>query len=449
MTPLWKLLFLLNLSQTVTVTNANKSKSVQVLAFQQPQSRRNVVQNAFKWFTVQSTLTVTLPKDTFAITPPATQSGQQPSSPYRYNVYRVMPDASTSLAPTIQAVNPQKFCEHLSLCNDKIITNKNGGAIWLGEHHNSEQDHLLQANFIQTIYEKRKKYFLNTKNNYGDVSSLPPMSIGLEQVQVQFQPILDAYVDGEILEKEMLELVQWEKRWTWDFKNYKPIFDLAKELKIRLVALNVNSEDLAVVEEFGIQGLSKEQLRRYIKNPKAFGDFANQQSFKSYVSYVIEPSYELHQQIGLLRNTMSGKPLGQEMSFRNFFSARILWDESMAGNAYSWNMKNPGGLMVGLVGADHIKFEKGVAGRYNRLVNDSRQGVSVLLNPTLIDTRPSGSINNYASATSSSFPDQITLQLRYLKDDGVDSSSQENRNSLSTTGGVLSLADYIVISKKN
>mmetsp|Transcript_14284 Transcript_14284/g.17356 ORF Transcript_14284/g.17356 Transcript_14284/m.17356 type:complete len:122 (+) Transcript_14284:1202-1567(+) len=121
----------------------------------------------------------------------------------------------------------------------------------------------------------------------------------------------------------------------------------------------------------------------------------------------------------------------------------------MAGNAYSWNMKNPGGLMVGLVGADHIKFEKGVAGRYNRLVNDSRQGVSVLLNPTLIDTRPSGSINNYASATSSSFPDQITLQLRYLKDDGVESSSQENRNSLSTTGGVLSLADYIVISKKN
>ena len=42
---------------------------------------------------------------------------------------------------------------------------------------------------------------------------------------------------------------------------------MAREMNIPLIALNVNSEDLAAVETGGIEGLSKEQLRRYIKDP--------------------------------------------------------------------------------------------------------------------------------------------------------------------------------------
>ena len=168
-------------------------------------------------------------------------------------------------------------------------------------------------------------------------------------------------------------------------------------------------------------------------------------AFKTYISYVIEPSYDLHKNIGLLRTTKTGQQLAEEMSFRNFFSGQILWDEAMAGNTYAWNMKNPGGLMVGLVGASHVKFEKGITGRYESLVNKKCDSVSVLLNPTLIDTRPSGSISYYTNAASSSFPEEITLQVRYLKDD-VDASSIEARSLPSNTGGVLSLSDYIVIS---
>ncbi len=93
------------------------------------------------------------------------------------------------------------------------------------------------------------------------------MAIGLEQIQVQYQPILDAYIQDSITEEMMLRQVQWEKRWTWPYENYKVVFDLAKDLKIPLIALNVNSEDLAVVEECGFQGLSVDQVRRYIKDP--------------------------------------------------------------------------------------------------------------------------------------------------------------------------------------
>lgn len=149
--------------------------------------------------------------------------------------------------------------------------------------------------------------------------------------------------------------------------------------------------------------------------------------------------------MGLLTTTITGVKLEQPMSFRNFFSGRILWDESMASNAHSWVENNPSGLIVGLVGADHVKFRNGIPGRFARMGGTSFSCTSVMLNPTLIDTRPFGSVSNVAGAESSQFPDKITLQLRYLKA-GVDKQDLKARKRAESTGGVLPLADYIVVS---
>lgn len=131
--------------------------------------------------------------------------------------------------------------------------NTKGGALWLGEHHNSIKDHTLQSTFIRNIYQERQQG--------------APMAIGLEQVQIQFQPALDAYVTGNISLEEMKRQVDWEKRWFWSFEGYAPIFEMARELKIPLIALNVNSEDLAEVEKAGLSGLPPSRLKQYIKDP--------------------------------------------------------------------------------------------------------------------------------------------------------------------------------------
>jgi len=83
-----------------------------------------------------------------------------------------------------------------------------------------------------------------------------------------------------------------------------------------------------------------------------------------------------------------------------------------------------------------VKFRNGIPGRYTRMVVDTAECVSVMLNPTLIDTRPSGSVQNTEAAMSSENPDGITLQLRYLEEGELD---------LNKTGGVLPLADYLLI----
>lgn len=343
-----------------------------------------------------------------------------------FEAYNIIPDASPSLNPRLEKVDNSMFLSQLS-------APKTGGSIWLGEHHNAKRDHDFQANFIRMLHQERMKRGIKE-----------PMAVGLEQVQDQFQPALDDYIDGKIGLKDMRKRVEWDKRWMWDFEGYKNIFEAAKDLNIKLVALNVDSEDLAKVENGGYPGLPNDRLRKYIKDPVGFGEFAKARQFSAYVNYVISPSYELHQRLGLLRYSMSGEKLDEEMSFRNFLSGRILWDEGMASSAHSWVLKNPGGLLVGLVGADHVKFGNGIPGRFARMAREDWDCTAVVINPTLVDSRPAGSVVSVSGSDSSSDPDSITLQLRYLKD-GVDPAS-EARRLPGSTGGVLPFSDYIVVA---
>ena len=393
--------------------------------------RREVLRKTFLGLSGGLLSTIAGPSNAVAAAADATtETGQKVSS--SFFSYRIVPDTSPGpdLNPGLKPISSSDLKKTLAM------TKGNGGALWLGEHHNSLTDHQLQADFVQDIYDQRKRSFGR---------KAPPMAIGLEQVQLQFQPALDAYVAGKISAEDLKVAVEWEKRWSWSFDGYLPVFETARKLQIRLVALNVDSEDLGLVELGGFPNLPRERLQRYISDPQGFADFARKTSYKTYVDYVISPSYEMHKDMGILRSIITGQRLDEDMPFARFFSGRILWDEGMASAAYSWTKANPGGLMVGLVGADHVKFQDGIVGRYARMAKGERDNISVILNPTLIDTRPSGSVS--MAANDSSGADQITLQVRYLKK-GVDPSGPERRLP-SSTGGVLPLADYIVMSERS
>lgn len=355
-----------------------------------------------------------------------------------FSSYQVFPDPSASLDPSLKTMAPPDLNRILAMTDDIDADGGGGGAVWLGEHHNSARDHRLQADFVKSIHDRRRKKFGEDSNGN--------MAVGLEMVQLQFQPALDAYLAKKISAEEMRKQVQWDKRWTWSFENYLPVFEACRERNVPLVALNVDSEDLGLVELGGFPNLPREKLRKYMSDPAGFARFATEPYYKTYVDYVISPSYELHQSMGILRTTITGVELEEDMPFSRFFSGRILWDESMASNAYGWTRDNKGGLMIGLVGADHVKFEGGITGRYRRLAEGSRLDcISVILNPTLIDTRPSGTVSMASnSAAAAAGAEGLTLQLRYLKK-GVDVGSRESRGSAST-GGVLALADYLVLS---
>lgn len=336
--------------------------------------------------------------------------------------YQIIPDTNPNLDPRIQALDATQLIQDLSASQ--------GGALWLGEHHNSAKDHDIQERILRDVHLQRQSRTTTTA----------PVAVGLEQVEVQFQPVLDDYMKGRISASEMRKLVEWDTRWAWPFEVYQPVFSRAKAAGMPLIALNVNSEDMAFVEKNGLPGLPVDRMRAYIPDASGFAKFAATPEFSTYVDYVIRPSYEVHQRLGLLKYNRAGQLKDSEMTFRNFFSGRVLWDEQMAGRAAAWT-RATGGLMVGLVGADHVKFRNGIPGRFARMVGSDQDCISVMLNPTLIDTRPSGTVG--MEGADSSRPDSITLQLRYLKE-GIDRDSPE-RILDSSTGGVLPLADYMLI----
>lgn len=152
----------------------------------------------------------------------------------------------------------QTILQNESFLNKLSNISSNGGAIWLGEHHNSVPDHNLQVNLLRELYNRRRQSSI--------MVGPTKIAVGLEQVQVQFQPVLDQYNEGIISLEEMRNGVQWDTRWIWPFEGYAPVFQLAKELNMPLIALNVNTEDMTQVEKGGFPGLGRDRLQVYIRD---------------------------------------------------------------------------------------------------------------------------------------------------------------------------------------
>lgn len=218
---------------------------------------------------------------------------------------------------------------------------------------------------------------------------------------------------------------------------------------MQLVALNANSEDLAQVEVGGFSQLGSEKLSKYFPDAVGFGEFSRTTAFKEYANFVIRPSYNMHRDMGILRSTVTGQQLSEDMPFRNFLSGRLLWDEAMGSKAAEWLKRNPSGQMLALVGSDHVKFGCGAAGRCARALGGSERVMSVLLNPTRADTS--------AEIVLPGFPLSY-LQLRYEARDGdggpaVAGGATDDvakafamgqvRSASAEGGGVLPLADLL------
>jgi Haem-binding uptake, Tiki superfamily, ChaN len=195
-----------------------------------------------------------------------------------FSTYKVTPDASAQLNPLLTRVEVSMkdlpyilmlVAYHLNLlhCGSQThlhtlqntdfvnrLAQVKTGAVWLGEHHNSQRDHLLQDKLIRRLSSMRRRQGKT-------------LAIGLEQVQRQFQPVLDEYKAGKLSLDELKRGVQWDKRWSWSFDGYAPIFDSAVKLGIPLIALNVDSEDLQLVEVGGLPGLPRDRLQQYISDP--------------------------------------------------------------------------------------------------------------------------------------------------------------------------------------
>ena len=136
--------------------------------------RREVLRNTFLGLSGAGGLLSTFiagPSNAVAAADATTDTGQKLGS--SFFSYRIVPDASPGpdLNPGLKPISSSELKKTLAM------TKGNGGTLWLGEHHNSLTDHQLQADFVQDIYDQRKRSFGRKAPPHGHWSGASAVAI--------------------------------------------------------------------------------------------------------------------------------------------------------------------------------------------------------------------------------------------------------------------------------
>ncbi|MBX2814304.1 MAG: ChaN family lipoprotein [Myxococcales bacterium] len=210
--------------------------------------------------------------------------------------------------------------------NDLQIRLKDAKVIYVAEQHTRASHHQVQLEVLHRTAE------------------LGSVAVGLEMVQWPFQSALDHYLTTTD-EKTMLEGVEWKKRWGFDYRLYRPIFQWAARNQHPLVALNARAELTKAIASGGASNVPTE----LVGEVPALDDTLP--SHRSRLQLVWQQHASHH-----------GK-----RAFEHFYSAQILWDESMAENLHRYlSTTDSAERMVVLAGSGHVRYAEGIPSRAER-----------------------------------------------------------------------------------
>ncbi|MGC1246300.1 MAG: ChaN family lipoprotein, partial [Spirulinaceae cyanobacterium] len=210
---------------------------------------------------------------------------------------------------------------------EKILTElEQANIIYLGENHDSLEDHQAQLEIIQALYQKN-----------------PHLTIALEMFQRPFQGAIDAYLAGEITEEELIERSEYEQRWGFPWEYYAPILRFAKEHNLSVLALNAPTEVTRKVARQGLESLTEEE-KTYLP------PLAEIRTDDAEYRQMLQEIFQMHSHQGH----------GNSAGFENFFAAQVVWDETMAKTIAEFYQTNPSQQIIVLAGQGHIVYGYGI-----------------------------------------------------------------------------------------
>ena len=208
--------------------------------------------------------------------------------------------------------------------------------VYLAETHNSAADHAAQLEIIKGLNAQNKA------------------AIALEMFQRPFQPVLDAYLAGEVSESELIAQSEYETRWGFEWEFYAPILRYAKAHQIPLIALNTPAEITRQVASEGLNSLSDSDFQ-FIP-PLAEIDLSDAE-----YRALIQDVFDAH----------GGH--GNSSGFENFFAAQVLWDETMAAGVARQLAAEPDRQIIVLAGEAHVGYSYGIPNRVQRRMPEVNQ----------------------------------------------------------------------------
>lgn len=216
--------------------------------------------------------------------------------------------------------------------------------VYLGETHDRIADHQAQLEIIKALHQQN-----------------PKIAVAMEMFQRPYQDVLNQYLVGKITEAQLVEQTEYEKRWGFPWEHYAPILRFAKTNQLPVLALNTPTEVTRKVARNGLESLTGDD-RKYI--PSLSEIRTDNAEYRS----MAQEAYEQHHQAGH----------GNSTSFDRFFTAQVLWDETMAEAISQFLQANPDYQVVVLAGQTHIVYGYGIPSRVARRLNSDLVQRSVL-----------------------------------------------------------------------
>jgi uncharacterized iron-regulated protein len=237
---------------------------------------------------------------------------------------------NTSTSPQLQTQQPSQQQILQELVKAKVV--------YLGESHDRIEDHKAQLEILQALHQQNRK-----------------IAVAMEMFQRPFQDVLDQYLAGKITEAQLLEQTEYDQRWGFPWENYAPILRFTKSNQLPVLALNTPTEVTRKVARSGLESLTTDE-RRYIP------PFSEIRTDNAEYREMARAVYEQHHQAGH----------GNSSSFERFFTAQVLWDETMAEKIAQFIKANPDYQVVVLAGKAHIVYGYGIPSRVARRLNNER-----------------------------------------------------------------------------
>jgi uncharacterized iron-regulated protein len=233
--------------------------------------------------------------------------------------------------------------------------------IYLGEIHDRASDRPQQIAIIRALLDSPQAPAAGMALA-ASRQRQPRLAIGMEMFQRPAQPVLDRYLGGEITEAELRQQTEFDLRWGYSWDDYVSLLRFAKTNRLPLIALNTPTEITHKVAKTGLESLSGEDLR-YI--PPI--DQIDRRNTK--YQNIILASYQQHAKNASINSK----------SFDRFYTAQLLWDETMADRIATFVKAQPEYRVVVLAGQAHIVNGYGIPDRVQRRLGAKFTQKTVLL----------------------------------------------------------------------
>ena len=206
--------------------------------------------------------------------------------------------------------------------------------VLVGESHGNGCDHRAQATVLAALADAGR-----------------PPAVGLEQVDVERQEVLERFSGGELALVDLPAALDWKAKWGVDFDRYRPIFATAQGRGLPVVALNLPA---SLVKEFGAKGADGLPPDRRALLPAEILPPPPEQETR------LREAFAAH------AHSHGGHGPAGEDPVARFARVQSLWDTAMASRAIDAARRFDRPVAI-LAGAGHVEQGWGIESRLARL----------------------------------------------------------------------------------